>query len=86
MPDLAPFKAIPTRDQASVILARGTWRHRIAAADLPGWIRLYRGLRDRENGKHYAVYLQPVEALEATAKAIGITVPKTQNPKTGPKK
>lgn len=86
MADLAPFKAIPTKDHSTVILARGPWRIRIAAADLPRWIHLYRGLRDRDGGKHSRVYLQPVEALEAAAKAICIPIPNTETQKIGSRK
>lgn len=75
MNEPSQFKAIPTLDKSAVIFASGDWRMRIAVADLPNWVRLYRGLRDRLNGKFAKFYVQPTEALEAAAKTLGIPVP-----------
>ncbi|MDO8983040.1 hypothetical protein [Cypionkella sp.] len=69
------FKAIPTLDKSAVVFISGTWRMRIAAADLARWVRLYREWRDRLSGKYSKFYAQPTEALEAAAKAMAIPVP-----------
>ncbi|MDP2047585.1 MAG: hypothetical protein Q8K33_01645 [Cypionkella sp.] len=69
------FKAIPTLDKSVVIFTSGDWRMRMPVAQLPDWVRLYRRLRDRENGKYSKFYIQPTEALEAAAKTLGIPVP-----------
>jgi hypothetical protein len=74
----APLKAIPTRDRQRIVLAAGTWRTTIPAADLPRWIRLYRRLRDRgarldpkgnpiEPGPYARFYAADLAVLEATA-------------------
>lgn len=75
MTELSHFKAIPTLDKSAVIFASGDWRMRISVEDLPGWVRLYRSLRDRLNGKYSKFYVQPTEALESAAKTMGIPVP-----------
>lgn len=75
-PDNGPeMKAIPTIDQSAVVLIKGRWRARIAVADYPKWVNLYRGLRDRDGGRFARFYIQSVEAMEAAAKALGIAVP-----------
>jgi hypothetical protein len=72
---LSDLRAIPTIDKSAIVLVKGAWRDRIEVAKLPGYVRLYRALRDRDNGRHAAFYVQPTDALEACAKAIGIAVP-----------
>ena len=80
------LRAIPTLDKSAVVLVKGSWRDRIPAEKLPVYVRLYRDLRDRENGKFARFYEQPTLALEACAKAMGIPVPDLRpKPKAGRK-
>lgn len=77
----APMKVIVTKDGGRVVMAKGEWRQTVAAADLPRWIRLYRGLRDRNAphdkagrptalGPFARFYAADVEALEAAQRKI----------------
>lgn len=66
-----PFRAILHRDGTQFLMARGTWRSGwIPVESLPSWIKLYRGLRDRDGPKAggpgpYAQHHAPcVTALE----------------------
>lgn len=70
------FKAMLTRDQSRIILAKSAWRQTISVTDLPGQLRLYRGLRDRAApldkrgkptgpGPYHHIYAPNVAALEA---------------------
>lgn len=81
MTEIQPLKAFATLDQSEVIMARGKWRQRIAALDLHRWITFYRTLRDRERGQYRPIYVQPVEALEALATALGQRLPSVPKPK-----
>jgi hypothetical protein len=81
--DLAAFKAIPINGGAGVTMRRGAWRQDIKATDLPSWVALYRGLRDRAGGRFAAFYAQPVEALEAAATRLGLKLPELPKAKGG---
>jgi|GEM_PF-3055193 len=75
------MRAIPTVDGISVMLIKGKWRARVSLADFPGWVQMYRGFRDREGGKFAQFYVQSVEAMEATAKKLGIVIADRPKPK-----
>lgn len=77
----ASFKAILTRDGKRIVMARGAWRQTVGVDDLPGQLRLYRGLRDRNapvdkrgkpagHGPYHQIYAPNVEALEAVERKL----------------
>ena len=75
MTALSDLRAIPTLDGTAAVLVKAPWRSRIRADQVADYVRLYRRLRDRDGGRFAAFYTQPVRALEALAKAMGIAVP-----------
>ena len=66
MDSFAPRAAL-NRDQSMVILMQGAWRAEFSAADLPRWIKMYRGLRDRKEGRYALLYAPSVAVLERVA-------------------
>lgn len=69
---------------AAFVMVKGDWRLKQQIEKLPGFIILYRGLRDRDGGRFAQHYTQPTEALEALAVKAGIPLPPAQ--KKGAKK
>lgn len=67
---LAPFVARLSIDRDTVAMRRGGWKHRIDAAELPRWIKLYRTLSARRGGKFAEVYGPPLAALERVAREL----------------
>ena len=59
-----------SHDGNRIYLTRGTWSANISRGELPYWLNMYRGLRDRNGGKFAQHYAQPVFALEAVAQKI----------------
>lgn len=70
-----PMRAAVVEGGATLMMARGEWRQRVPADQMPAQIALYRRLRDRDGGKHAQHYAQPVEALENAARKAGIALP-----------
>lgn len=70
---------------AAFVMVKGDWRLKQPIEKLTGFIRLYRGLRDRDGGKYAVHYTQPTEALEALAVKAGVTLPRVEA-KKGSKK
>jgi len=74
-----PFRAVLHRDGTSFLMARGAWRSGwTPVTSLPGWIDLYRSLRDRKGtpankrtgepakpGPYHDIHGPCVTALEA---------------------
>lgn len=83
---MTPLKLAVSPDGNTVIMVKDDWRQKVPASDLPKWISLYRGLRDREGGRFSAFYLQPVEALEALATKLGIRLPSAATSRAGARK
>ena len=59
-----------SRDGNRIHLTRDTWSANISNGELPCWLNMYLGLRDRSGGKFAQHYAQPVAALEAVAREI----------------
>jgi len=70
--------AIVSADARTVTLASGEWSATIPAADLPKWIRLYRGLAARPHPRTaepaaFAAHYQPaLRAMERAQRLIDI--------------
>jgi hypothetical protein len=58
------------RNGDRIYMTRGTWSASIASGELPDWLKMYRGLRDRSGGKFAQHYTQPVAALEAATREV----------------
>lgn len=71
MIELAEFAAVLSRDKSQFLMQRGRWRSGwTPIGQLPDWIRIYRGLRDRRDhpphqGPYHEIYAPAVAALEA---------------------
>lgn len=83
---LMPMKVAASPDGKTILMVRDDWRQKVPASELPKWITLYRGLRDREGGRFSAFYLQPVEALETLATKLGIRLPSVATSRAGARK
>jgi len=53
-----------TEDGARVVMRIGEWRGEFPVAQLPYWLKCYRGLRDRDARRFAKFYEDTVEALE----------------------
>lgn len=72
----SPLRCALVDGSSAFLMVKGEWRSKEPIAKLPGYIALYRRLRDRADGKYAAHYAQPTEALEALAVKAGIPLPK----------
>ncbi len=66
MDSFSPRAAL-NRDQSMVIMMQGSWRAEFSTADLPRWIKMYRALRDRKEGRYAHRYAPSVAVLERVA-------------------
>ncbi len=64
------FKATVSDDGKQVIMTQDGWLHKVPIANLPAWVRFYRDLRDRVNGKYSKYYAAKVERLEKLESAL----------------
>lgn len=64
----APMRVTVSAETGTFTMARGTWSASAPLASLPGWIKLYRHLRDRGGGRFRRFYEQDVAALTAAQK------------------
>jgi hypothetical protein len=71
MDSFAPRAAL-NRDQSKVIMMQGAWRAEFSTAELPRWIKMYRGLRDRKEGRYARLYAPSVAALERVASKLQV--------------
>lgn len=53
-----------SQDGRTVHLRRGGWTGSFAVEELGEWLRFYRGLRDRKDGRFSVYYAQTVRELE----------------------
>lgn len=77
---MTPMRCGLMHSGTAFIVVKGAWRTVQPIDKLPGFVRLYRGLRDRNGGKYAHVYAQPTEALEALAAKAGLRVADTPGP------
>lgn len=80
------LRVIPTLDKTAVVLIGNQWRNKLPVAELPGFIALYRRLRDRDGGKYARFYAADTAALEAAASALGIHAPDLREKPAGSRK
>ncbi|MGP3699226.1 hypothetical protein [Rhodobacter sp. NSM] len=66
----APMTVSVSVEAGSFTMSRGTWSASAPLACLPGWITLYRGLRDRSGGRFRRFYERDVQALEAAREEV----------------
>lgn len=57
-------------DASTLTMAKGTWSQTIPTDALPGWIKLYVELRDREKGRFKEFFEADVAALEQALRDI----------------
>ncbi|ULB10696.1 hypothetical protein ORIO_12360 [Cereibacter azotoformans] len=60
----APMTVTVSAEAGTFTMSRGTWSASAPLTCLPGWIRLYRQLRDRGGGRWRRFYEADVAALE----------------------
>ncbi|MBO4169132.1 hypothetical protein [Cereibacter azotoformans] len=66
----APMTVTVSAEAGTFTMARGTWSASAPLACLPGWIKLYRHLRDRGGGGFRRFYEADVQALEAAQREV----------------
>lgn len=69
----APMQVTVSAETGTFTMARGTWSASDPLASLPGWIKLYRELRDRGKGRWQRFYEQDVAALERAQREAGMS-------------
>ena len=75
-----------TEDNTAVTMIGNRWRNKLPVAELPGFIAMYRRLRDRDGGKYARFYAADTAALEAAASALGIHAPDLRAKTAGSRK
>jgi len=74
--------ATVSADGSTITHKRGAWALTFPAADLPYWLSIYEGLRDRSAGAFAAFHTPNVEALDKARRILNAMRP--IKPKGGP--
>lgn len=61
---LAPFRCAVTA-AGQLVMRSDRWRMVVPVSEYGMWLKFYRRMRDRQNGRFARFYAQPVQALEA---------------------